>query len=89
MKFTFKETKDFDLEIDFQKIYDHVKKSNIESNPNYNYTKWDVYNDFGDNMDYYIKEIYGYDVENNEYNDDVLNYIFNELSNWILYNINE
>lgn len=79
----FTETKEIDFELDFQKIYDFVKNSILESDPDWKITKWDVHNDFGDNMDFYIEKIYGYHVEDNDSNDYVMDYIFEEWGKWI------
>ena len=77
----FTETKEIDFELDFQKIYDFVKKAIIESNPDWKLTKWDVYIDFGDNMDFYIEKIYNYNIEDNDPNDYAMDYIFKEWGN--------
>ena len=87
MKVEFTESKKIDFEIDFQKIYDFVKKE-YENDPDYEPTKYDIHDDFGDNMDYYIEKIYNYEVENNEDNEYAMDYIFKEWSKWID-NINE
>ena len=81
VKFT--ETKEIDFELDFQKIYDFVKNTIIESDTDWKPTKWDVHNDFSDNMDFYIKQIYGYIIEDNDSNDYAIDYIFKEWSKWI------
>lgn len=80
---TFTETKEIDFELDFQKIYDFVKNFNIESDPDWKPTKWDVYIDFGDNITFYIEQIYGYNVEDNDSNDYAMNYIFKEWGDWV------
>ncbi len=87
MKVEFTETKKIDFEIDFQKIYDFIKKE-YENDPDYEPTKYDIHNDFGDNMDYYIEKIYNYEVENNEENEFAMDYIFKEWGKWID-NVNE
>lgn len=79
----FTETKEIDFELDFQKIYDFVKKSIIENDPNFKPNKWDVHNDFGDNIDWYIEKIYGYNIEDNEPNEYADDYIFEEWGKWI------
>lgn len=85
----FQETKEITLKLDFQKIYDFVKNEIITSDPDYNPTKWDVLNDFGDNMDYYIKKIYDYNIENNDGNDYTEDYIFEEWGKWVENNITD
>lgn len=87
MKVEFTESKKIDFELDFQKIYDFIKKE-YENDPDYEPTKYDIHNDFGDNMDYYIEKIYNYEVENNEDNEYAMDYIFKEWSKWID-NVNE
>jgi len=87
MKVEFTESKKIDFELDFQKIYDFIKKE-YENDPDYEPTKYDIHNDFGDNMDYYIEKIYNYEVENNEENEFAMDYIFKEWSKWID-NVNE
>jgi len=82
MKFNFTETKEIEFDIDFQKVYDYVKKE-LESDPDYHPTPWDIHTEFGDNMDYYLKKIYGYVVEDNESNEYTMDYIFKEWGNWI------
>ena len=82
MKFTFTETKEIELEIDFQKIYDFIKKE-YENDQDYDPDPWDIHNDFGDNMDYYLKKIYGYIIEDNDSNDLAMDLVFNEWGDWI------
>jgi hypothetical protein len=82
MKFNFTETKEIEFDIDFQKVYDYVKKE-LESDPDYHPTRWDIHTNFGDNMDYYLKNIYGYVIEDNESNGFTMDYIFEEWGNWI------
>ena len=81
VKFT--EIKEIDFELDFQKIYDFVKNAIIESDIDWKPTKWDIHNEFGDNMDYYIEKIYGYNVEDNDSNGYAIDYIFQEWGKWI------
>jgi len=82
MKFIFTETKEIDFNIDFQDIYNYVK-AELEEDPDYHPTKWDIHVDFGDNMDYYIKKIYNYVIEDNESNEFTMDYIFKEWGKWI------
>lgn len=79
----FTEIKEIDFTLDFQKIYDFVKNEIINDDHDFHPNKWDVHNDFGDNMDYYIKKIYNYDIEDNDYNDFSMDYIFKQWSKWI------
>lgn len=79
----FTEIKEIDFELDFQKIYDFVKNSILESDSGWKITKWDVHNDFGDNMKFYIEQIYGYNIEYNDSNENSMDYIFEEWGKWI------
>ena len=79
----FQETKEITLKLDFQKIYDFVKNAIVESDIDWKPTKWDIHNEFGDNMDYYIEKIYDYNIENNDANDYTVDYIFKEWGKWI------
>ena len=86
MKFKFACLKYDSLDIDFQKIYDYVKKE-YESDRGEVKDKWDIYNYFGDNIDYFIKNIYKYEIANDdevEYiNNLALDEIWNEFGNWL------
>ena len=90
MKFNFIETKKIEFDIDFQKIYDFIEKE-YKNDPNYNYNldPWDIYTVFGDNLNYYLKKIYEYDVEDNEYNESAMDIIYEEWGNWIENKINK
>lgn len=83
MKFIFTETKEIDFNIDFQDIYNYVKAELEEDDPDYHPTKYDIHVDFSDNMDYYIKKIYNYEIEDNENNEMTIDYIFQEWGKWI------
>ena len=83
MKFEFEEVKKVEFELDFQKIYDYVKNDQIKADHDYNPSKWDIHTDFGDNMDYYLKKIYDFEIEDNDYNRETLYYVFQEWSKWI------
>ena len=82
MKFNFTEIKKIEFDIDFQKIYDFIEKE-YENDPNYNLGPWDIHTEFGDNMNYYLKRIYNYDIEDNEDNEYTMDIIYNEWGNWI------
>ena len=82
MKFNFTEIKKIEFDIDFQKIYDFIEKE-YENDPNYNLDPWDIHTEFGDNMNYYLKKIYNYDIEDNEDNEYTMDIIYNEWGNWI------
>ena len=82
MKFNFTEIKKIELDIDFQKIYDFIEKE-YENDPNYNLDPWSIHTEFGDNMNYYLKKIYNYDIEDNEDNEYTMDIIYNEWGNWI------
>lgn len=82
MKFNFIETKEIEFDIDFQKIYDFVEKE-YKSDYNSNPGPWDIHTYFGDNMDYYLKKIYEYVIEDNEYNESAMEYLYKEWGNWI------
>ena len=83
MKFTFEEVKKIDFELDFQTIYDYVKNDQINADHDYKPTKWDIHTTFGDNMDYFIEKIYNYEIEDTDYNQAALEYLWEEWSNWI------
>ena len=83
MKFTFEEVKKIDFELDFQTIYDYVKNDQINADHDYKPTKWDIHVDFGDNMDYYFKKIYNYEIEDTDYNQASMDYIWEEWGKWI------
>lgn len=83
MKFEFEEVKKVEFELDFQIIYNYVKNDRIKNNPGYIQNKWDIHTDFGDNMDYYLKKIYDLEIEDNDYNHETLDYVFQEWSKWI------
>ena len=82
MKFNFTEIKKIEFDIDFQKIYDFIEKE-YENDPNYNLDPWDIHTEFGDNMNYYLKKIYNYDIEDNEDNERIMDIIYDEWGNWI------
>lgn len=80
MKYTFPKTIYVELDVDFQQIYDYVKKD-YESDGYDLKDKWTIYDYFCDNIGYFIEKIYGYKVD-----DEGSNYcdtIVNDFSNWL------
>ena len=64
MKFYYNVIETHCVEIDFQKIYEHIM------NDPYVHTRYDAYLEFIDNSDHYLEKIYNIDdlvYENNEY----------------------
>ena len=82
MKFNFTEIKKIEFDIDFQKIYDFIEKE-YENDPNYNLDPWDIHTEFGDNMNYYLKKIYNYDIKDINDNEPTSDIRYNDCVNWI------
>ena len=78
----FQKTVSHNLEIDFKKVYDFVKadcKNDGIEDPD----KWDVNDYFGNNIEYFIKEIYNYEIENNDWNEGAMDILFDNWQEWI------
>ena len=87
MKIQFEKITYDELDLDFEKIYEYVKK---DIQKDYDLGKIDngtIIDHFGDNMDAYIEEIYGYKIsslgEAENYNSCVLDGIWEEFGDWV------
>lgn len=87
MKYTFATVTYDDVSIDFKKIYDYVKKD-YESDGETLKDKWEIFNYFGDNIQYFLEKIFNYKVDEvfdniKEFNDGVLDSIWSDFGDWI------
>ena len=82
MKYDFTLKTSFVIDIDFEQIYEYIKDTTKSSD------NQEIYNNFNDNVYYYLEELYSVVIQELEENEYTIDNIMDDWYNWLVDNKN-